>query len=68
MFIIEVSAVKRDDIFAGTKPEFTGELMIDKAILVKDIPKLKMIACGRSHFLGLDKSGQVWAMGDDSFG
>lgn len=27
-----------------------------------------MIACGKSHFLGLDTNGKVWAMGDDTFG
>lgn len=27
-----------------------------------------MIACGTDHFLGLDKDGTIYAMGDDTFG
>lgn len=41
---------------------------MNKPIEVKDLPPLKMIACGKSHFLGLDRAGNVWAMGDDTFG
>ena len=55
-------------MFAKQKPEYTGELFLDKPIFVKDLPPLKMIACGKSHFLGLDMNGKVWAMGDDTFG
>jgi alpha-tubulin suppressor-like RCC1 family protein len=68
VYIIEVSQLKRDEMFAKTAPEFTGELLFDNAILIKDLPSLKMIACGQNHFLGLDKNGKVWAMGDDTFG
>ena len=41
---------------------------MDKPIYVKDLPPLKMIACGVDHMIILDKDGQVWAMGDDTFG
>jgi alpha-tubulin suppressor-like RCC1 family protein len=42
--------------------------MLDNPIVVKDIPPLKMISTGLDHFLGLDKNGKVYAMGDDTFG
>jgi alpha-tubulin suppressor-like RCC1 family protein len=45
-----------------------GELQLDNPIHVKDIPALKMIACGLDHFIGLDKTGKLWGMGDDTFG
>ena len=35
---------------------------------VKDLPDLRMIATGTDHFLGLTRSGEVFAMGDDTFG
>ena len=68
-FKIDLSQPSRDErLFASQKPEYTGVLVIEKPILVKDIPQLKMMACGKNHFLGLDKNGKVWAMGDDTFG
>ena len=44
-------------MFSRLKPEFTGELMIDNPILVKEIPQLEMISTGMDHFVGLDKKG-----------
>jgi len=68
-FRIEITKTPTEErMFANQKPEYTGELFLDKPIFVKDIPPLKMIACGKSHFLGLDTTGKVWAMGDDTFG
>jgi len=32
------------------------------------MPPLDMIATGNDHILMLDRKGQVWAMGDDTFG
>ena len=55
-------------LFARQKPEYTGELYPDDPICVKELPPLKMIATGKLHFLALDRTGQVWAMGDDTFG
>ena len=42
--------------------------MIDRPIHVTEIPKLQMISSGMDHFVALDRTGQVWAMGDDTFG
>lgn len=55
-------------MFAKRKPEFTGKLLVDKALAVKDLPPIKQISAGVDHFLCLDTKGQVWAMGDDTFG
>jgi len=49
-------------------PQFTGDLVLDKPLLVKDLPPLKMVAAGDDHILMLDRKGEVWAMGDDTFG
>lgn len=55
-------------ILSRSKPEFTGKLLVDKPIIVKDLPFVKQIAAGVDHFLCVDKNGQAWAMGDDTFG
>lgn len=68
VFPINELAPEQTDYFQKKRPQFTGELVLDNPIHVKDIPALKMIACGLDHFLGLDKTGQVHAMGDDTFG
>lgn len=67
-FVIKEKAPEHTDILSKKKPQFTGELILDSPIHVKDIPALKMIACGLDHFIGLDKQGKLWAMGDDTFG
>ena len=71
LFVYQIELTKQpptERMFANQKPEYKGELIIDRVKFVKDLPPLKMIACGKSHFLGLDKNGKVWAMGDDTFG
>ena len=55
-------------MFSKVKPEFTGELLINNPIHVKEIPKLKMISTGSDHLIALDRTGQAWGMGDDTFG
>ena len=57
-FVIKEKASEQTDILSRKKPQFTGELILDNPILVKDIPPLKMIACGLDHFIGLDKNGK----------
>ena len=69
VFKVEETAMsKEDQMFARIRPEFTGELMIENPIHVKEVPKLKMISSGMDHLVALDRTGQVWAMGDDTFG
>lgn len=68
VFVIKEKPPVQTDILSKKRPQFTGELILDSPIYVKDIPALKMIACGLDHFIGLDKTGKVWAMGDDTFG
>ena len=67
-FVIKEKAPEQSDILSRKKPQFMGELQLDNPIHVKDIPALKMIACGLDHFIGLDKTGKLWGMGDDTFG
>lgn len=69
VFPIEETAAPREELmFSRARPEFTGELMVDNPIHVKEVPKLKQLASGTDHVIALDRTGQVWAMGDDTFG
>lgn len=69
VFIVDETATPKSEMmFSRARPEFTGELMIDNPIHVKEAPKLKQIASGVDHVIALDRQGQVWAMGDDTFG
>ena len=69
VFKVEETAASREEqMFSRMRPEFTGELMIDNPIHVKEVPKLKMISSGVDHLVALDRTGQAWAMGDDTFG
>lgn len=69
VFVVEETAPNQEEaMFSKVKPEFTGELMVDNPIRVKEAPKLKMIATGMDHLVAVDRTGQVWAMGDDTFG
>lgn len=68
VFAINEIAPEPSDYFSKKKPEYTGELLLDKPIHVKEMPPLKQIACGVDHVLCLSKTGTVWAMGNDTFG
>lgn len=46
----------------------TGDLIVDRPIHVKELSDIKQISTGTSHFLALSNSGEVLAMGDDTFG
>ena len=35
---------------------------------IDDLKNVVQIATGEDHFIALDKEGQVWAMGDDTYG
>jgi len=63
---------KREDLnLMGLKaqPKITGELMVDEqAIQVKDLPPIKQLATGLDHVTFLTTNGEVYAMGDDTFG
>ena len=66
--IIEHAPDRHEMILTKSRPQFTGELLTNEPILVKDLPAVSQIATGVDHFLALDKNGQVFAMGDDTFG
>ena len=68
-FLIKEKAPSREELmFAKGKPRYTGDLMIDNPIHVKEAKKIKMAAAGVDHLCLLDQDGEVWAMGDDTFG
>ena len=46
-----------NEMFSRLRPEFTGELMIENPIHVKEIPELEMISSGMDHLVALDKKG-----------
>ena len=49
--------------------QIRGELKVDDApVKITDLRDIKQIACGIDHVLFLDKKGDVYAMGDDTFG
>ena len=66
--IVEKAPSQMFDPFSAKKARWTGELILDNYIFVKDLPQLKMIASGQDHLLALTKDGKVFAMGDDTFG
>ena len=37
-------------------------------IHITELKNIEQIVSGSDHFLALDKNGEVWAMGDDTFG
>ena len=70
LFVFRINEItpEQSDFFSKKRPQFTGEILLDQPIFVKDLPPLKMIAAGLDHLICLDRKGQVHAMGDDTFG
>lgn len=66
--ITEIAPSQEEMMFSKKRPEFTGEVDVEKPVRVKEMPALKMISSGVDHLLALDRKGQVWAMGNDTFG
>ena len=58
---------REDDIFAAGRPEIKATLEM-QPVHVKDLKNIKQIGCGQDHFIALDNTGKLWAMGDDTFG
>lgn len=59
---------KSDDFFESSLPEPQVKIEKSKIIQVKEFSNIKMLATGKDHLLALDKNGNVYGMGDDSFG
>lgn len=55
------------DISNHDTEDFIVEMTVD-AVQVQELKDIVEIASGTDHFLALDKHGDVWAMGDDTFG
>jgi len=56
-FFIDEKEPEKSEYFSKKRPEFTGDLVLEKPIFVKDLPPIKMIAAGLDHLLALDKKG-----------
>lgn len=65
---ITVTQPQQEEFFATSLPEPTVTVEKDKIIQVKELKNIKMIATGKDHFIALDKEGNIYGMGDDSFG
>ena len=57
----------KGDIYKRDVDDFIVEISSDP-IPVKELTNIEQITSGTDHFLALDKNGDVWAMGDDTFG
>lgn len=69
VFRVEEKAPSREEVMLSRgQAQYTGDLVTDSPIFVKDMVPLKQIASGVDHIVMLDKQGKVWAMGDDTFG
>lgn len=71
VYRIEETPLSREEVMfnrMGGGLPFKAELIIESPIQVKDLPPMKMFASGIDHLIMLDRNGQVWAMGDDTFG
>ncbi len=65
---INIHQPKSDDFFESTLPEKQIKIEKDKLIHVKEMKNIEMLATGKDHILALDNNGDVYGMGDDSFG
>lgn len=64
---ISINQPRGDEFFQNSLPE--PEVRIEeKLIHVKELKNIKMIATGKDHFIAVDKEGNLYGMGDDSFG
>jgi alpha-tubulin suppressor-like RCC1 family protein len=57
-----------NDFFETSLPEQIINLEKSKKIHIKELKDIKMLAAGKDHILFLSKYGEVFGMGDDSFG
>ena len=42
--------------------------VLKEPVHIKELKNIEQIVSGTDHFLALDKNGEIWAMGDDTFG
>ena len=58
VFRVEEKAPSREEqLFSKVKAAYTGELVFDKPLYVKDMPPLDMISSGVDHVCMLDRKG-----------
>ena len=72
MYKIKEHFPSREDLTlfgSGSTPKIRGELLLkEEPILIKGIPKVTQVASGLDHIIFLTKDGELYAMGDDTFG
>jgi len=66
--IIITKLEKSSTYFEDNTPEEKTEIDFDNIIKIKELSNIRNISTGRDHFVALDKEGNVFAMGDDSYG
>ena len=64
--IEEVELARDDKVFQ--KQQIAGRLLSNSKMHGSELKNIKMISCGDDHFLALNQAGEVFAMGDDTFG
>jgi len=58
----------KDSYFTIKSNEEIINIFDDKIIHVKELSNIKSIAAGKDHIIALDKDGNMFGMGDDSYG
>lgn len=58
----------KDNYFTIKSNEEKVSIMSDKIIHVKELRNIRSISTGIDHIIALDKDGQIFGMGDDSYG
>jgi alpha-tubulin suppressor-like RCC1 family protein len=65
---ININQSRGEDFFENSLPPPEIAIEKDRLIHIKELKNISMIATGRDHFIALDKEGNVYGMGDDSYG
>jgi alpha-tubulin suppressor-like RCC1 family protein len=58
----------KDSYFTIKSNEEIVNILDDQIIHVKELSNIKSIAAGKDHIIALDKDGNLFGMGDDSYG
>jgi alpha-tubulin suppressor-like RCC1 family protein len=66
-FELPPGADEHSDVFDKDVKDFIVSMTID-AVHIAELKNIVQIVTGSDHFLARDKEGNVWAMGDDTFG
>ena len=65
---LDIFQPQSNDFFESSLPQQIIKFEKEKKIHIKELKDIKMLAAGKDHILFLTKNGEVFGMGDDSFG